>query len=337
MRLSSYIVKRTLLMSITLFGVLTMAFFLIHVIPGDPIDLIGGGQVPYEVLERIKERMGLNKPLHEQYILYLKRLAQGDLGTSLGTRYSVMHDLKEKTPVTLELATISLFISIALGIPLGIISAVKKDKLSDHGSRLFSLVGVSMPAFWLGLLLLLVFYHRLGWLPGGSQLDIFMERPPRVTGFMSIDSILDRNAEAFFNFLKHLILPAFVLGYITTAEISRVTRSSMLEVLSQEYIRTARAKGLRELVVIYRHALRNALIPTMTIIGLSYGGLLEGAVLTETIFSWPGIGRYATGAFLGLDFPAVMGVVLLIAVIYSLINLIVDIIYAFLNPRIRYG
>lgn len=324
-------------MVITLFGVLTITFIIAHIIPADPLGAFLGAQVPPEVVERTRERLGLNKPLYEQYILYLKRILSGDLGTSIATRLPVSQDLKEKFPATIELSTTAMVISIVLGIPLGIISAVKKDKLPDHGSRLFSMIGLSMPAFWLGLILLLIFYSKLDLLPGGGQLDVLLKRPPRKTGFLAIDALLDHNYVVFLNYLKHLLLPGFVLGYISTAAIARITRSSMLEVLSQEYIRTARAKGLREWVVIYRHALRNALIPTTTIIGLAYGSLLEGTVLTETIFSWPGLGRYATGAFLSLDFPAVMGVTLLIAVIYSLVNLIIDLVYAWINPRIRYG
>lgn len=324
-------------MVITLFGVLVITFTLSHVIPADPIAAITGGQAPPEVIERIRERMGYNDPLHIQFFRYIRRIFDGDLGRSIATRHLVTQDLKDKFPATIELATTAMLISICIGIPLGMISAIKRDKLPDHGARIFSLVGNSMPAFWLGLILLLIFYYYLDLLPGGSQLDYFMERPPRRTGLMTIDSILDRNPEAFLNYLKHLILPAFVLGYLFTAQIARITRSSMLEVLQQEYIRTARAKGLREWVVIYRHALRNALIPTTTIIGLAYGGLLEGSVLTETIFSWPGLGSYVTGAFLSLDFPAVMGGTLLIAVIYSLANLTVDIVYVLINPRIRYA
>lgn len=337
MRFLSYIGKRVALMFFTLFGVLVITFIIAHALPADPVDAITGGQAPPEVVERIRERLGLNKPLHEQFILYLRRIFDGDLGKSLATNHPVTQDLKEKFPATIELATAALLISIIIGIPLGMISAVKKDKLPDHGARIFSLVGNSMPAFWLGLILLIVFYYKLDLLPGGSQLDVFMDRPPRRTGLLTIDSILAGDHEAFLNYLKHLTLPAFVLGYIVTASIVRITRSSMLEALQQEYIRTARAKGLREWVVIYRHALRNALIPTTTVIGLAVGGLLEGSVLTETIFSWPGLGRYITGAVLSVDFPAVMGATLLIAVVYSLANLVTDLVYAFINPRIRYG
>lgn len=337
MRFLSYVAKRLVLMVITLFGVLVITFSLAHLVPADPIATITGGQAPPEVIDRIKERMGLMDPLYVQFVRYIRRIFSGDLGTSIATKHPVTQDLKEKFPATIELATTAMLISIIIGIPLGMISAVKRDELTDHGARIFSLVGNSMPAFWLGLILLLIFYYYLDLLPGGGQLNIFMDRPPRRTGLMTIDAILAGDYEAFLNYLKHLILPAFVLGYIVTASIARITRSSMLEALQQEYVRTARAKGLREWVVIYRHALRNALIPTTTVIGLSFGGLLEGSVLTETIFSWPGLGRYITGATLSLDFPAVMGGMLLIAVVYSLANLVVDLVYALINPRIRYG
>lgn len=337
MRFIRFVAKRLILMTLTLFGVLVITFALTYLIPADPVKAITGGHAPQHVVERVKERMGLNKPLYEQFIIYLKRLLSGDLGTSLKTSHPVTHDLKEMFPATIELATAAMLLAVTLGIPLGTISAIKKDKIPDHVARIFSLVGLSMPVFWLGLILLLVFYHGLNLLPGGGQLDVLIDRPPRVTGLITIDAILDGNIEALFNYMKHLILPTFVLGYVYTGWIARITRSSMLEVLSQDYIRTARAKGIREWVVIYRHALRNAMIPTTTVIGLSYGGLLGGSILTEAIFSWPGLGLYATGAFLALDYAAVIGVTLLIAVIYAIANLVVDILYAFLNPRIRYG
>jgi len=320
-----------------LFGVLIISFVVSHVVPADPVQAILGPQAPPEAIERAREQLGFNKPLHEQLIDYLWRVLHGDLGKSLRTNRPVIVDLKEFFPATIELATTAMIIAIVLGIPIGIISAVKKDEAIDHVSRLFSLVGVSMPVFWLGLILLLIFYYRFGILPGPGRLDPTIPPPPKITGLITIDSLISGRFDAFINALKHLLMPAFVLGYYATAIIARITRASMLEVLRQDYIRTAYAKGLRERVVIMRHALRNALIPTTTVIGLTYGSLLEGAVLTETIFAWPGLGRYATGSFLFVDFSAIMGVTLLIAVIYSLSNLIVDILYAFLDPRIRYG
>ena len=324
-------------MVFTLLGVLIVTFFVSHVVPADPVGAILGPQAPPELIERIRHELGFDKPVHVQFFIYLKNVLHGDLGISLRTQNPVIEDLRRFFPATIELATTALLIGVFLGIPLGILSAVRQDRLSDHIARVFSLIGLSMPVFWLALILLLIFYYRLGWLPGPGQLDsyIFPEKP--ITGLLILDSLLHRDFEVFFNALKHLILPAFVLGYFSTAAIVRVTRSSMLEVMKLEYIQTARAKGLREQVVIYKHALKNALIPVTTVIGLTYGSLLEGSVLTETVFAWPGLGRYMTSAFLFLDFNAVMGGTLLIALVFSLANLTVDILYAFLNPKIRFG
>ena len=248
-----------------------------------------------------------------------------------------MEDLLYFFPATIELATAAIIVAIAIGIPLGIISAVKKDRWPDHISRIFALMGVSMPVFWLGLILLFVLYYKLGIFPGPGRLDPGIPEPPRITGLLTIDSLITGNFEAFINVLWHLALPSFVLGYYASASIARITRTALLEVLTQDFIKAARSKGLAERIVLFRHALRNALIPTTTVIGMAYGSLLEGAILTETIFAWPGLGRYSTGAFLSVDFMAVMGSTLLIAIVYSLANLIVDILYAFLDPRIRYA
>ena len=231
----------------------------------------------------------------------------------------------------------ALLISLIIGIPTGIWSSLFRNHLPDLLVRVFSLIGGSLPIFWLGLLLIGLFYSQLGWLPAGGRIEDFVPPPQGITGLFVVDSLLTGNMPALQSSLLHLILPSFTLGYFSTAVISRMMRSSMLEVLNQDYMRTARAKGLRERFVIVRHGLRNALIPTLTIIGLTFGSLLSGAVLTETIFTWPGLGRYATASALGLDFPAVMGVTLLAAVIYPLANLVVDISYVWLDPRISTG
>ncbi len=337
MRFYAYVGKRLLLMVGTIAGVLVITFIISHLIPADPIAAVLGPQAPPEVIESVRREWGFDRPIHEQFVIYVWNILQGNLGKSLRTNRNVAQDLRQFFPATFELATAAILIGIVLGIPLGILSAVKKDHLLDHAARLFSLFGLSMPVFWLGLVLLFIFYYRLELLPGPGQLDIYLVSPPRVTGVLTIDSLLAGDWEVFVDALKHLILPSFVLGYFSTAAIVRITRASMLEVLSQEYIKTARVKGLREKIVILRHALKNALIPTVTVVGLTYGSLLEGAVLTETIFAWPGLGRYMTAAFIALDFSAIMGGTLLIAVTFSVANLIVDLIYAFLNPKIRYG
>jgi len=335
--LKTYILRRLILMVFVVWGVLTLTFIISHVIPADPIGAILGPQAPPELVEKIRHEWGLDKPLYQQYIDYLINFLRGDLGKSIRTNKPVAYDLMRFFPATIELATASLIIAILIGIPIGILSGVKKDTIIDHISRLFALTGVSTPVFWLGLLLLYIFYYKLGILPGPGRLDTYITPPPCITGLLTLDSLLSGRFDAFINAVAHLIMPSFVLGFYSAASIARITRASLLEVLNQDYIRTARAKGLRERIVIFRHALRNALIPTVTIIGLTYGSLLEGAVLTETIFAWPGLGRYSSEACLYMDFLAIMGSVLLIALIYSLANLIVDIAYAFLDPRIRYG
>lgn len=335
MDLKTYIIRRLIFMVFVLFGILTITFIVSHVIPADPIGAILGPQAPPDLVDKVRREWGFDKPLYEQYVDYISKVLRGDLGKSIRTNNPVAEDLLYFFPATIELATSAMIVALAIGIPSGIISAVKKDTPIDHAIRIFALMGISMPVFWLGLVLLLIFYHDLGIFPGPGRLDPYIEPPPRVTGILTIDSIIAGRWDAFLNALWHLALPSFVLGYFASASIARITRASLLEVLSKDYIRTARSKGLKERVVIFRHALRNALIPTTTIIGITYGGLLEGAVLTETVFAWPGLGRYSTGSYLYLDFMAVMGSVLLIAVIYSIANLVVDIAYAFLDPRIR--
>jgi len=337
MDLRTYIIRRLGLMVFVLFGIIVITFIVSHVIPADPIGAILGPQAPPELVEKIRREWGFDKPLHEQFFDYIYKVIRGDLGRSIKTNNPVMEDLLYFFPATIELATAAIIVAIAIGIPLGIISAVKKDKWPDHISRIFALMGVSMPVFWLGLLLLFVLYYKLGIFPGPGRLDPGIPEPPRITGLLTLDSLLTGNFEAFTNALWHLALPSFVLGYYASASIARITRTALLEVLTQDFIKAARSKGLAERIVLFRHALRNALIPTTTVIGMAYGSLLEGAILTETIFAWPGLGRYSTGAFLSVDFMAVMGSTLLIALVYSLANLIVDILYAFLDPRIRYA
>ncbi len=333
----NYVARRLLGIVAVLLGVSIVTFTISHIVPGDPAAAALGDRARDEQIQAFREQYGLNRPIPEQYLIYITGLLQGDLGTSLRTRRPVSQDLVEFFPATLELSLSALLIAIVIGIPAGIWSAVHRNRLPDHLVRIFALVGGSLPIFWLGLLMLGLFYDRLGWLPAGSRIDQFIEPPQRITGLYTVDSLITGNMPAFQSSLHHLLLPAFVLGYFSTAVIARMMRSSMLEVLGQDYLRTARAKGLREWAVIMRHGFRNALIPTLTIIGITFGSLLSGAVLTETIFTWPGLGRYATASALGLDFPAIMGVTLIAAVIYPLSNLFVDLSYAWLDPRIRHG
>ncbi|AFK08051.1 peptide ABC transporter permease [Mesotoga sp. HF07.pep.5.2.highcov] len=335
MNFGQFLLRRLFLMIIVLFGVACIVFFIANVIPADPVGAILGGNAPPEAVDRLKAKLGYDQPLIIRFGNFITGAVRGDFGISLKTSNPVMEDIRNYFPATMELALVAITISIILGITLGILSAVHRNKAIDQFSRIFSILGVSMPVFWIGLLLLLVFYFKLGWLPGSGRLGFFTYPPPRVTGMYLIDSIIAGQWDTFKEALMHILLPAFVLGYNATASIARITRASMLDVLRQDFIRTAKSKGLRKNVVIYRHALRNSLIPTVTIIGLVFGSLLEGAVLTETVFSWPGLGRYITTGMLFLDYPAVMGGTLYIALIYSIANLIVDILYALLDPRMR--
>lgn len=335
MKLGSFIIRRLFLMLLVLFGVSVLVFVIAKVIPADPVGAILGGNAPIDLVEDMKRRLGLDKPLMNQFIDYMLGLLKGNLGTSLKSNRPVVKDIANFFPATLELSICATVLSVVLGIFLGILSAVYRNRFIDHFARVFSILGVSMPVFWTGLLLLLLFYFRLGWLPGTGRLGLFVTPPTKYTGLYLIDSLISLNFEAFKDALAHLVLPSLVLGYSAAASIARITRSSMLDVLRQDFIRTAKAKGIGKRLVIYRHALRNALIPVVTIIGLTFGGLLEGAVLTETIFGWPGLGRYIVNSLLLLDYPAIMGGTLFVAVIYSLVNLVVDIIYAALDPRMR--
>ena len=323
-------------MVLVLLGVSVLTFFIAHVVPGDPVLVALGEHAREEQIVAYRRAYGLDRPVPVQYAVYLGRLTRGDLGISIRTRRPVADDLQEFLPATIELSGAAWLVALLLGIPAGILSAVFKDRIFDHLSRLGALIGASFPVFWLGLLLLGAFYYRLRWLPGPGRLDVVISPPPLRTGLLLVDAVLAGDGEALRNALRHLVLPALTLGLFSTAVIARMTRSAMLEVLYQDYIRTARAKGLREWRVVSLHALKNAMIPTLTIIGISFGSLLSGAVLTETIFAWPGLGRYATASAISLDFPAVMGVTLVVAVVYTQVNLVVDLIYARLDPRVRY-
>lgn len=271
----------------------------------------------------------------QQYLIYLRNLLRGDLGRSIKSRRPVMEDLRAFLPATIELATASVIVGVVLGMFLGILSALWRNSWLDHFARILSLLGVSVPVFWLALLALFVLYSRLGWFPGPGRVDVGVTLPPKVTGLLTLDALLARDWFVLQNAFTHLLLPALVLGSYTTGLITRITRSSLLEVLGQDYVRTARAKGLMPRTTLIRHALRNALIPVITVIGFSYGNLLAGTVLTESIFAWPGIGQYAYRASTSLDFPAIMGVSLVIALIFILTNLIVDVLYFILDPRLQ--
>jgi peptide/nickel transport system permease protein len=336
MSLLRFLARRAGLTVFVLFGVTLITFVLTHVVPADPVVAFLGDHAPPALVEQVRHQLGLDRPLTTQYVIYLEGLLHGNLGISISDTRAVSADLAQYLPATAELASSALLIALLIGIPTGIVSAVYKDAWPDQVARVFALGGTSLPVFYVALLLLGLFYSRLGVLPGPGQLSIYTQPPPTVTGMVAVDAALTGDWPALGDALRHLILPAFVLGYATTGLIMRITRSSLLEVLRQDYVRTARAKGIQEPRVVLRHGLRNALLPTVTVVGLTFGDLLSGAVLTETIFSWPGIGRYATNSAVTVDVPAVLGVTLIAALIYSLFNLGVDVVYAYLDPQIRY-
>lgn len=337
MPLYQYLIRRLLLMIPLLLGVTLIAFTISHAVPGDPVAANLGQKAMSDptIVAAFEKEWGLDKPVPQQYLIYLGKLLRGDMGRSITKRRPVIEDLRSFLPATIELATASVLFGVLTGMGLGILSALWRNSWLDHIARLISLIGVSIPVFWLALLALYVFYSRLGWLPGPGRIDTGAQLPERITGLLTVDSLLAGNWPIFRNVLSHLILPAFVLGSYITGLITRVTRSAMLEVLGADYIRTARAKGLSERIMLIRHALRNALIPVITVIGFSYGNLLAGTVLTEKIFAWPGIGQYAYTASVSLDFPAIMGVSLVFALIFILVNLVVDVLYFLIDPRLR--
>lgn len=337
MSLLNYLARRAGLTLFVLFGVSLITFVITHIIPADPVAAYLGEHAPPALVEKVRHEIGLDRPLPVQYVIYITGLLHGNLGVSIMDTRPVNQDLAQYLPATVELTAAAMLVALLVGVPAGVISALYKDGWPDQVTRVLALGGVSLPIFYTALLLLGLLYSRLGILPGPGQLGIYTQPPPHITGMVAVDALLSANWAALGDALRHLVLPALVLGYYSSGIITRITRGSLLEVLRQDYVRTARAKGIPESGVVLRHALRNALLPTVTVIGLTFGSLLQGAVLTETIFSWPGIGRYATNSVTSVDIPAVLGVTLVAAIIYSGVNLIVDVLYAYLDPQIRYA
>jgi peptide/nickel transport system permease protein len=335
MNKGTYVLYRLGAMIPTLIGVVVLTFFLTQSIKGDPARMMAGDAADAQTLETLRREFQLDQPLPVRLASYFGNLLQGNLGISYTTKRPVLSSLMERFPATLELTLYSLVFAFAGAIPLGVISAVKRNRPIDHIIRVLGVGGVSMPVFWSGLMLIWLFYGKLEWLPGAGRLSVYTEPPSRITGMYTVDSLLTGNWPVLWESIQYLILPAFVLGYAYMATLARLIRSSMLEVLGQDYVRTARAKGLTDRTVVLRHALRNALIPVSTLAGLAFAALLGGAVLTETIFSWPGIGKYVVDATLYLDYPVIMGFTLLIAIVYMLVNLVVDLLYSWLNPQIQ--
>lgn len=329
------IVRRLFFLVFVLLGLSLITFVLSHIVPADPARVIAGPRASPEAVEKIRKEYGLDQPLWRQYVRYLNGLVHLDFGKSLTSRRPVSEDLARYLPATIELALYAMLFAVVLGIPLGVLSAVRRNSFLDLIGRTISILGLSIPSFWLALILQFFLFAQLGLLPDGQRLPVGVKEPPRVTGLFTVDALLAGNLGLFLLALKHLLMPSLVLGLAALAIVTRMVRSGMLEVLGQDYIRTARAKGLQPRVVILRHALKNALLPAVTVIGLQFGLLMGGAVLVEIIFSWPGIGRYAFQAIQNFDYNAVISVTLVIGAAYVLVNLLVDIIYVLLDPRIR--
>jgi dipeptide transport system permease protein len=331
-----FVLTRVSLVVPTFIGITLLAFFLIRLVPGDPIETMAGERgIDAARHEALRKEFGFDQPIFVQYGIYITRLLHGDLGKSIVTRESVISEFAALFPATIELALCAILFALVIGLPAGILAAVRRNSIFDHGVMGVSLTGYSMPIFWWGLLLILLFSVQLGWTPVSGRISVRYFIAP-VTGFLLIDSLLSDDKGAFGSALSHLILPTIVLGTVPLAVIARMTRSAMLEVLGEDYIRTARAKGLSPLRVIAVHALRNALIPVVTVIGLQVGVLFTGAILTETIFSWPGVGKWLIEAINRRDYPVLQGGTLLIGAVVMTVNLIVDLTYGLINPRIRH-
>ncbi len=332
-----YVIKRILQTIPVLIGVSIIVFVILRVFAPDPAPIVLGDHASAEAVAEWREAYGLNEPIVMQYIHYMGGVITGDFGDSYFTKTAVAEEIFSRFPATIELAVGAILFASIFGILFGTIAATRKGTLIDNISMLFSMVGVAMPVFWLGLLVIIFFSGYLGWFPSTGRISSPLMRPESITGLYIIDSIITGDMVALKDSLWHLFLPAIVLGMYSMAIIARMTRSSLLEVLNQDYIRTARAKGLNGTKVVLHHCLRNGLIPVITVIGLQFGTMLGGALLTESVFSWPGIGAYTVSCILKSDFPVIQGVVLLVATVFVTLNLIVDIIYAVVDPRIQYG
>ena len=335
--MARYIARRLLNLIPVLLGITLLVFVFLHLIPGDPAVVMAGERATPDQVAALREQLGLNKPLPLQYLVFLGNLLRFNFGTSIITGVPIAEEIRIRWPATFELSVAAMLVAVILGIPAGVLAAVRKNSAVDNLTMSGSLLGVSLPVYWLGLLLVYLFAVNLHWLPPSGRLSIDAGfNFKSITGFYVLDAFLQGNFRVLKDVLAHLVLPALTLGTIPLAILARITRSAMLEVLSQDYIRTARAKGLLERWVIFKHALKNALLPVVTIIGLQFGTLLGGAILTETIFSWPGIGSWIYEGILSRDYPVVQGGVVFVAIAFVLINLLVDLSYAFLDPRIQY-
>lgn len=332
-----FVIKRVVTSILLIFGMTFISFTITQLVPGDPVaaNLGPSAYGDPEIVANFEREYGLDQPVPVQYVKYVQNLLQGNLGTSLTSRRPVTEDLKEYFPATLEIALIAVFFALTIGLLLGTISAVTRDRLPDQIIRVFSLTGVSMPTFWTALVSFYVFFFVLGWAPGTGRLEPGAEPPPTVTGIFTIDALIDGDFSTFRQAFSYLLLPAAVLAIYAVGVLTRFTRASVLEILGNDYVRTARAKGLSEFTVIRRHVLRPALLAIITVAGVSFASLMAGSVLIENVFSWPGLGQYAYRAAIGLDLPGIMGVSMVVATVYITMNLIVDILYRVIDPQLR--
>ncbi|MFP3952601.1 MAG: ABC transporter permease [Candidatus Acetothermia bacterium] len=336
--LGAYIVKRLATTIPMLFVLITVVFILLRVIPGDPVQaMLGGRNVSKELIERKRAELGFDKPIHEQYVEYLAGIFKGDFGNSLRTDKPVLQEIFSRFPATLELAFWGMFIALLLGVGTGVWAAVESDTLIDHGLRIFHIGAFAVPIFWMGLMFQIIFAVYLGWLPVGNRLGaLSMAMFTPITKLYVIDTIIKGRFDLLIETLRHLLLPALTLGIIQAGLLGRMSRANMLEIIDLDYVKTARAKGLAERIVVFKHALRNAMIPIITVLGLQFAILMGGAVLTETVYSWPGVARFLIRSVDARDYPAIQGSIIFIAIFISVINLIVDVLYAQLDPRVRY-
>ena len=340
MSIVSYILRRLIFATFVVAGVLVITFVISNIVPNDPARLYAGARAKPEQVAAVREKLGLNDTLAVQFGRYVSTLARGDFGESFKTRRAISEDLKTFFPATMELVVFAMLLALIIGIPIGVLSAAQRGTWVDNLSRVITIAGVSIPSFWLAILLQLLFFSALDWLPLSGRLSrtiMLVEPIETITGFYSIDGILTRNWSAWRNALWHLILPVVVLATYPISLIARMTRAAMIEVLEEPYIRTAKASGLPFMQVLFRRALKNAFIPTLTVLGLTFAASITGAVLVEIIFAWPGIGKYVTDAIIATDFPVIVAVTLIVTIVYVLINLLVDVIQALLDPRIELG
>jgi len=334
--MGAYLSRRLMLTAISLLGVLAITFIISHVIPGDPARVVAGRWATEEQIQAVRKELGLDRPVLLQFVRYLNDLLRGNLGKSIVSQRPIVDELKDYFPPTLELVLFAMLVNVSLAVPLGVLSAVKRGGILDMASRLFAVFGAAAPVFWVGLIMQIIFYGIFHILPLGGRLSILTAPPLRITGMYVFDSLVTGNWRTLADALAHLIMPALTLGFSFVAVVARIVRSSMLEVLNTDYVRTARAKGLPEKSVVYRHALRNALLPPLTVMGMQLGWMMGGTVLIETVFSWGGLGFWAVTAIRQNDFPVIMAVTLIISLTFIVANFLVDLMYLILDPRIRY-